>query len=370
MLSRDHAPLAASPLNVSRRHLKQALTPGGAVPSIARVKLVTVILPVHDAEAYVAEAIESILGQTCADFELLVIDDGSTDRSVEVVQGYRDPRVRLLRNPENIGISATLNRGLDAATGVYVARMDADDVSLPERLQKQVDFLDRNPDIGLAGAGMELFGAAEGAVVAPRADPDAVASSLPFFNPICHPSVMMRASVFREAALRYDPSFPHAEDYELWTRAARATRLANLPEILIRYRKHAAAVSAVHRAAQRATTGRIRRRELAALGIDPSAAEDALHAAIAALAFQAEPGHVEEVERWLLRLGEANRAEARYPRRAFARRLGEYWLSAGRFAVERGVMSRARALASPLMEGIELTPYERAAWARAPRRAG
>src|SRR5271170_5563678 len=118
-------------------------------------KLVTVLMPVHNGERYLAEAIESVLGQSAGDLELLIVDDGSTDRSAEICRDYRDPRIRLVQNPTHLGIVASLNRGLDLAAGAYVARMDSDDISLPERLEKQIRLLDENPEVGVCGAGIQ-----------------------------------------------------------------------------------------------------------------------------------------------------------------------------------------------------------------------
>src|SRR3990172_2066353 len=109
----------------------------------------TVLMPVYNGEPYLASAVESILGQSFADFEFLIIDDGSTDRSCEIVRGYADPRIRLLRNSSNRGVIATLNRGLEEAHGEYLARMDADDISLPDRLAQPGAVLDAHPEVGV-----------------------------------------------------------------------------------------------------------------------------------------------------------------------------------------------------------------------------
>lgn len=330
------------------------------------MKLVSVIMAVHNGEPYLAEAVESILGQTFADFDFVIVDDGSTDGSAEVVLGYADPRIRLLRNPANLGLIASLNRAVEAADGVYLARMDADDVSLPGRFTEQVAFLERHPEVGVLGAGVQMFGVRDGSIVPAPADPGDLACALPFHNPLAHPTAMLRGAVLRRAGLRYDPSFVHAEDYELWTRCAEVSLLANLPEILLRYRTHAANISVVHAAAQRATADRIRRRELLALGLVPSAAEEALHGAVAAgvlAAFEVLAGHLDDVERWLLRLREANRRRLRYPEPAFARYLGKLWDAAGAAAVAGGSTTRERVEASPLRRA-ELTPFERALLSR------
>lgn len=110
---------------------------------------ISVIMPAYNAEQYISEAIESILNQTYSNFEFIIIDDGSTDRTVEMVQSYSDPRIRFVQNEHNLGVAATLNRGLKLATGEYIARMDADDIALRERFGKQVSFLDMHPEIAV-----------------------------------------------------------------------------------------------------------------------------------------------------------------------------------------------------------------------------
>ena len=118
---------------------------------------VTVLMPVYNGEKYLKEAITSILLQTFDDFEFLIINDGSSDASVDIIQSFRDPRIRLVHNDTNIGLIATLNKGLKLAHGKYVARMDQDDISLPRRLEKQTYFMDNNPDVGVCGTWIKLF---------------------------------------------------------------------------------------------------------------------------------------------------------------------------------------------------------------------
>ena len=121
--------------------------------------LVTILMPVHNGAEFLTEAIDSMLRQSLKDFEFLIVDDASTDSSASIVQGYSDPRIRLIQSPERLKLSGALNLGLDQAQGRYIARMDADDISLPKRLERQVKFLEENPDIGLCGSWIRYFGA-------------------------------------------------------------------------------------------------------------------------------------------------------------------------------------------------------------------
>lgn len=205
---------------------------------------VTVLLPVHNAAEFLGESIPSILVQTFKDFELLVLDDGSTDASVEIVSGFADSRIRLERNPDNLGIAMTLNRGLDLAKGDYIARMDADDRACPERLARQAEYLDRHPQIGVLGSWVRLFGSQPPVVERQPVGADAVRAGLVFDNPLFHPTVMMRRSVLEEHGLRYDPFFSRTEDFELWSRLSRHCGLDNLPRVLVEMRAHGANITA------------------------------------------------------------------------------------------------------------------------------
>ncbi|MBS1942218.1 MAG: glycosyltransferase [Bacteroidetes bacterium] len=209
---------------------------------------ITVLLPVYNSAPYLHQAVDSILGQSRTDFELLAIDDGSTDGSLGILRSYMDPRMRILAHPRNQGLITTLNEGIGLARGEYIARMDADDVMLPERLAEQASFLDSDPSIAVV-AGFVDFINAEGSITgtwgSDRATPDeaSVAAMLPRTNCIAHPSVMIRRSAL--ARLRYDPRQTGTEDWDLWLRMrSRGWRIAKLPKVLLHYRIHAASAMA------------------------------------------------------------------------------------------------------------------------------
>lgn len=208
---------------------------------------VTVLMPVHNGERYLAAAIESILAQTFADFELLIIDDGSTDRSHEIARAYADPRIRLVRNTQNLRLIATLNRGLEEARGEYVARMDADDISLPGRLEAQAKFLDRYAGVGVLGAAVQTIdadGKPNGVARFPLSH-NLIRWTLCFQSPIAHPAAMMRKALVRRLG-GYRSHALHCEDYDLWWRASEVTQLANLGEVLLKLRKHGDNITVRH----------------------------------------------------------------------------------------------------------------------------
>lgn len=193
----------------------------------------TVLMPVYNAERYLGVAIESILAQSFRDFTFLIIDDASTDRSREIVESYGDSRIRFLRNRVNIGISATLNRGIEAADTELIARMDADDRSHPHRLMKQHGFMFSHPDCAMVSTLTTDISESGELLGRNRLEPDHFYFSLTFYCWIYHPTAMYRRSVIRELGL-YPPGL--AEDYRLWCRLIRHYRFATLPEFLLDHR--------------------------------------------------------------------------------------------------------------------------------------
>lgn len=220
--------------------------------------VVSVILPVYNGERFLKEAVDSILVQTFTDFELIIVDDCSMDSTSLILTEYatRDTRIRVMRQSRNMGIVEALNTGSHAATGQYIARMDVDDISLPERFERQVEYLNSHPDVGVLGTGVQLIdvlGKKQTIVTLP---PDYIQIywSLFFCNPIVHPTVMMRRDLFLRAR-GYRTGYP--EDYDLWRRMASLTRLANLPEVLLLLRKHLSNLSLTHEAYSLASAIRV-----------------------------------------------------------------------------------------------------------------
>jgi glycosyltransferase involved in cell wall biosynthesis len=229
---------------------------------------VTVLMPVYNAERYVADAVESILAQTHRDFELLVIDDGSTDASAEVVRRFRDGRVRLERNDANRGLTATLNHGLRLARAELIARQDADDISLPDRLERQVRLLRSNEDVALAGARgwvMDDHGH-RGAPLDRALEHDTIRWELLFDNGFIHTSVLFRKSAVLDLG-GFDESFAYCQDYELWSRLARSHRVANLADRLVGSRFHPGAMTATMLERNAEENRRIVPRNLEGLGV-------------------------------------------------------------------------------------------------------
>jgi glycosyltransferase involved in cell wall biosynthesis len=208
---------------------------------------ITVLMPVYNGQRYLAEAIESILVQTFTDFEFLVINDGSTDSSREIICSFDDPRIRLVDNPNNMGLSKSLNRGLDFARGEYIARQDCDDVSLPERIERQVAYLNAQPEIALLGSygeSIDQYGNRL-RLLCPQANSSLLKWQLLFYNNFIHSSVMFNTEKIRQLG-GYNTKIGHAQDYYLWTRIMFNYDIAQVPEVLVYYRSHTKNISSKH----------------------------------------------------------------------------------------------------------------------------
>ena len=200
--------------------------------------IVTVVMPVYNSRTHLAEAIESIRSQTFPDWEMLVINEyGSRDGSAEVIDWYqkKDNRIVFIQNQEKLRLAESLNKGIRMAQGSYIARMDADDLSDPTRLEKQVQYLEQHPEIGLCGTYQHHFGANMNWIHKPAVSPEACKANLMFDCDLCHSTVMFRKDCFLQHQLFYNPCYL-AEDFELWTRAVREIKFANIPEVLGKYR--------------------------------------------------------------------------------------------------------------------------------------
>jgi glycosyltransferase involved in cell wall biosynthesis len=203
--------------------------------------LVSVVLPVYNALPYLKESVESILSQTYQNFELLLIDDCSTDGSNELLRKYvlEDTRVKLIVNNENLRIVKSLNKGIHASQGKYIMRMDADDISISTRMELQVDFMESNPEVGVCGGSMELVDSSLVHIGIRRyyLDDKAIRKHIFKFSPFSHPATMFRKSTLEQSDL-YDPKCLHGEDYDLYFRIGKVAKFGNLQEIILKYRVH------------------------------------------------------------------------------------------------------------------------------------
>lgn len=200
---------------------------------------ISVVMPVYNSEKYLSEAIESILNQTFSDFEFIIVNDGSTDSSLSIIESYmaKDDRIVLISR-ENKGLPASLNEGIAIAKGKYIARMDADDISLPRRFKKQYDFMESHQEVGVCGTFAYFFHKKPSKKQIIRHPQDHASLIVRLLFSVCfiHPTVLMRKSVLDEMDYVYDISFKNSQDYELWSRLVDKTQFYNLQEPLLYYR--------------------------------------------------------------------------------------------------------------------------------------
>jgi len=200
---------------------------------------ISVLMPAYNAEKYIGEAIESVLNQIFTDFELLIINDGSTDRTEKIILSYNDNRIRYIKNEKNIGVSATRNKGIELAKGKYCALLDADDIALPQRFKKQVDFLETHTDHVLCGSWAYLInskGKKTGRIKFIDND-NLLKISYLFSNALINPSVMLRTEILKKIKFRQE--FLAAGDFDLFLRIVDSgLKIANIPEFLVKYRWH------------------------------------------------------------------------------------------------------------------------------------
>lgn len=204
-------------------------------------KKISVILPVFNAEAYLKKAIESILNQTYADFELIIINDGSLDHSEEIILSFNDNRIIYVKNSKNMGVVASLNAALKIATCKYIARMDADDIAYSHRLKTQYDYMELHPEIGVCGSYLEILATKE-LIKYPQFHEEIVFDFL-IRNVIAHPVVMFKRELLNENNLQYQHEYYPAEDYKLWLDLIKVTTFYNFPFPLLQYNVHPSSIS-------------------------------------------------------------------------------------------------------------------------------
>lgn len=204
---------------------------------------ITCLMSVYNGEKFLKEAIDSILNQTYTNFEFLIINDGSTDDSVKIIESYDDPRIRLVHNEQNIGLTKSLNKGIDLAKGKYIARMDADDVSLEERFEMQLKFMGNNKSLTMvADKAYYTFGNSK------ITEPSDIDIELFFHNCIAHSSVFFRNC--KQNKIRYDEKFLKTQDYKLWTSSKMRGKIGLIGRKLVNIRNHANRLSVISNSEQ------------------------------------------------------------------------------------------------------------------------
>lgn len=232
---------------------------------------VSVIMGAFNSEKFLAEAIRSILKQESVSFEFIIVDDGSTDATAEIIRKFHDVRIKLVSNDTNRGLAYSLNRAIELTSGEFIACMDADDIANKKRLKTQVDFLRKRDDVDLCGTFVTNIpfspvATAKSLLLSPPLSHEDIRATFLWYCPITHPSVMFRRDVFLRNNIRYDESFRRAQDYDLWTRIVDVVNMEILPRRLLKYRVHSGQASAVAACEQSRNARIIRERYLGRLG--------------------------------------------------------------------------------------------------------
>ncbi len=294
--------------------------------------MVTVLMPVYNASEFLRETMDSILDQTYEEFEFLIINDGSTDSSVNIIESYEDERIRLIHNPENLGLIKTLNKGIETAHGKYIVRMDADDIAEKNRIETQVNFMENNYDVAVAGSNGMMFLSNKPMIKKPTDFPtrySEIRCKLLFESPIMHPAVIMRKSVLLENNYRYRDEYKATEDYGLWMEIAKDNKIVNIPQKLLRYRIVSSSVTnqALKRMSDRIKVmKKIYILGLDYLGVDYSEDELDIHAEISLSSTLKHFKYTKRsVEKWLNKLMDANNSNGKFKSEIFNREIAEQY---------------------------------------------
>jgi len=278
-------------------------------------------MPVYNCESFIAEAIESIINQTYGNFEFIIIDDSSTDSTCGIITGYTDPRINFIKKDINTGLIDSLNLGIAMSKGEFIARMDGDDISHVQRLEKQVDFFDKHPGIVLCGTWYKLL--SNNVIIRNPLTHDEIKLALLDYCAFGHPTVMLRKRLITDYDLKYDKAFHAAEDYELWTRIIALEKVANIPETLLYYRSHINQVTQTERADQikHSVSCQIR---MMTYPIDNRSENDGTISRIIVENTPLEnPKRLREIITWLDRLANFNEKSAFYDKERFGKYISQ-----------------------------------------------
>jgi glycosyltransferase involved in cell wall biosynthesis len=267
---------------------------------------ISVLMPVYNAGSFIKDSIQSLLNQTEKDFEILIVDDGCTDNTISKIGEFKDNRIRLLVNEGNLGAAASMNKAISAASGQFLARMDADDLCVRQRFEVQLNVLNSNPTVDVIGSALKYFGASTHMERFPETHQGCKSRLL--FN-VCfgHSSIMLRREVFEQPARRYDPALlQYSEDYDLYVRLVDTYTFANLHKPLVRYRTFPPPFKQDAEERRRNNSGAVRMRMLVSLGIQPTPDEMRVHQNASDGMGRLSKNDLEEVGDWFNRIVDVN----------------------------------------------------------------
>ena len=265
--------------------------------------VISVVMPVFNYGRYIKESIDSVLSQTFPDFELIIVNDGSTDYSSQIAHSYSDKRVRIIDFSENKGCYSARNAGMRTSEGKYICVMDADDVCLPDRLKNQYRFMEENPEIGLIGGALRLFNSF--LTNYRETDYETIKLYLLRFCYLCHPTCMIKSSLIEKYDLYYNESYRFASDYDWQVRSSSLFPVSNINDNVLLHRMHDQQITSDKKNDQAIFANQIRLRQLSFFDILPTENEKELHLSFIRGAFN-EKFDKEMIERWIVRLLEGN----------------------------------------------------------------
>lgn len=304
--------------------------------------LISVVMPTYNTSVpFLREAVESILAQTLADFELILIDDGSTNDAPAYLDSLTDPRIRLIRNERNLGITKSLNLGFRAARGKYIARMDSDDVSVPDRLERQFAFMERHPEIVVCGSKVSFDRGDTLPVQKKPSDMEDYRIRMLFRNPgPAHPTAFFRRETLIQHQIEYDERLKYGQDYGMWETLSRIGQIYTLPDKLLYFRKHDGSISVVHRSEQIQCDMLTQKKLLSRLLDQVLPAEQEIHYRYSTGYYSGQP-MTDAVGAWYRRLIAANRQKRIYDCRRFNKSVYHIMLRTILQQSEAGLLKKA-----------------------------
>lgn len=284
--------------------------------------LISVVMPAYNSGAYIKGAMESVFSQSYRFFEFIVINDGSTDATEHIIQSFADKRLVYIKNETNLGLVKSLNKGIAAAKGQFIARMDADDVCLPTRLEEQIALFETRPEAIVVGSDYYLMNGDKLTISKNINDSDYSKTLLLFTPCFCHPTVMMKNT----PEINYEEEFVHAEDFRLWTQLASSGAFYNVNKPLLKYRTHNAQVSFNNRQTQLQISARIRKDYLNKLGFTYTNAQFSIHNLIGNNQFITSVEELNNIRLWLEELVNQNERIKKIESQSFKKAIHKFWI--------------------------------------------
>ncbi|MHB1316313.1 MAG: glycosyltransferase family 2 protein [Minisyncoccota bacterium] len=290
---------------------------------------VSVIMAVYNGDKFLHETIKSILSQSFSNFEYIIVDDASTDNTSKIIKSYNDDRIIYIRNEKNVGQTVSRNIAISKAIGKYIVQTDADDISLQKRIEKQVEFMETNPDISISGTWVRSIGKGKNYVIRHLTDPEEIKVNLLFRTSITHSTLIIRRDFFIEHSLYYR-EFPdgkvYGEDFELYVRVSRIGKISNLPKILVLYRRHENQVTHSNIEIQYEHVKNIIKDQLIFLTLTPSDADIEIPLMVKKYLFFNDKDFLKKLETFFIKIEEANKKSRFYNPLALHYVCGNTWL--------------------------------------------